>query len=270
MTHEDDDLHDALATALTYFPHFRAVLPPDYPRHVKYRITHEALTAYNARRRSRFWHTLNLPFALLNSFPNNQELVIRAQRAILRTLDDFARVFSDRPSANGLLAPLWRNCFNVCDPGFWAVWACAYLALRYQATGHEVVAFESRIGGGNTDADIRLRVGGTPVLVEVELWHSSSFARPTDDVRRDLQRRADEKAGRKFGTLPSDEYAMVAVIGLPDDAGVRAIVADPRLADRIVLDDRHRSWGWVGWIALVPDSEHRIVQILDSSVAVSS
>ena len=60
----DADVHDDVGTALEEFADLRSILPPGFPRHVRFGITRERMQSYSDDRQQLFWHLLNIPLAL--------------------------------------------------------------------------------------------------------------------------------------------------------------------------------------------------------------
>jgi hypothetical protein len=88
-----------------------------------------------------------------------------------------------------------------------------YLALSCLRAGIPVLGFGRKIGKGLRDADVTVVLRGKVTHVEVEAWHRADFREMTDEeLKAELEHRAEEKAGKKFGELPPDEQGVIAVV----------------------------------------------------------
>ncbi len=208
----DADVQDDVGAALEEFVALRSILPPGFPHHARFGITRERMQAYSDDRQQRFWHLLNIPLALHAYRNSENEKVRKLMGSLLRTLNDFVVRLGSLPGARSLLAPLWEDAWTA-TPQLWSIASCAYVALCYHNSAIEVVGFEHKIGNSTRDADITVRLGGRITHVEVEAHHRADFGDKTDrEVMEELERRADVKAGAKFGALPSDEVGVIAVV----------------------------------------------------------
>lgn len=207
----DQDLQADIEDALADFPNLKSVLPPGLLLGARFGLTVARMQAYLEERGQRFWHQLNLPLAV-HAYRHNAPKVRSLMRSLLQTLQDFVSRLGQLPGARSLLLPLWENPWNE-HPELWSIASCVYVALCYQANGIEVLGFETKIGTSERDADITVRLGSTVTHVEVEAVHRAELGPKTDEeVRSELERRANDKAGKKFRALPPDEAGVVAEV----------------------------------------------------------
>lgn len=161
-------------------------------------ITTDRLRKYSDTRAKRFWHNINLPLVLHASEASQDDRARALMRSILVTFEDFAARFQNTEGFKSTLKPLWTDCW-ANDPAFWSVATWAYLALAWDIRNFKVERFEEKTGLGNADADLTVQLGSTKALVDIEMEHLAKLAgRSAEQVKAQLRRRADQKAGKKF------------------------------------------------------------------------
>jgi hypothetical protein len=248
-TMKNEELWEILEEALETVPAFRAQLPPKYPRGSELGISVDQVASYDDNRADRFWHHLNLPMVLYARSRPRDARVQGLMASLLKALDDFSTRFRDVPGMRKTLEPLWKVPWAPGAPEFWSVVACAFLASTYKTSGYEVEAFGAKIGDGNKDSDIAIRIGAMRTHVDVELWHATKL--PHDDVEEMkvlLKERAAAKVGRKFPDLPDDEQGIAAIVCVATGSGLQQFTSHADLAGLVQLDDRPRRYGFVYWL----------------------
>lgn len=237
------------------FPNLTRALPPGYP--TKF-VTVEEMKSYSDTRMRRFWHTLNLPFAVHMLTIPDQPTARAVGTSLLKTLDDFCGQFHALPGFRATLAPLWgAGIWQLSDPQFWSIVSCAFLALTYKGNGNQVIAFGRKIGDGEPDADITFRLNDTLCHVDVEMWHSTALDGLSEqEVAERLRQRADTKLGKKYAALPPNEIGVVAIVCVPDrlDTAVLRSNATPTLIDGGDLQ-RHNQYAKIYWLGQVSSDD---------------
>jgi hypothetical protein len=214
MCATDLELQETIEEALSSYPALRAVVPADFPRAAWCDVSVERIVGYAEDRKQRYPHLLNLPLALHEALHAEHDDVADLMQALLATLNEFCARFRGRQGAETLLAPLWEAIWTT-TPEIWSIAACAFIANRLDANGQNVVGFEMPIGDGadarSPNSDIALKIRETIMHIEVQLWHTASFAGRTDaEIVADLQRRADQKAAKKkLSALPNADSAVI-------------------------------------------------------------
>ena len=214
MCMTDVELHETIEHALSHYPALRGVLPADFPRATWCKVRIDQMVRYAEDRQRRYPHLLNLPLALHNALHADQDDVADVMQALLSTLDEFCWRFRGRCGAETLLAPLWEAMWTD-TPEMWSIATCAFMANRLERNGKNVVGFEMPIGDPAGDArrpnsDIAVKIGERITHIEVQLWHSATFADRSDSqIRLDLERRATQKASKKLSALPAGDAAVI-------------------------------------------------------------
>lgn len=245
----NQDLWNSLKDVLAGYPHLGARLPDGYPHGKRFNITLEQMRNYAARMKKRWWHQVNLPIVLHNALPSIEPDARHLMESVLRTLDRFARDFEALPGVTETLRPLWNEAWDD-SPRFWSVVACAYLALRYADAGYQMEGFGLKIGDGEQDSDIAMRISGIRAHVDIEMWHAADFGQRTpEEARQELIRLADDKIGRKFPHLPTDEFGVAALVCVAMGANYDRFTKHPGLSGLLSVEGRDRQFGFPYYLA---------------------
>ncbi|WP_434381535.1 hypothetical protein [Melittangium boletus] len=247
------DLHDSLSATIARFPSLKSLLPTDWPHGSKFGITTTKMDDFAKRKNSsRYWHVLNLPLCVHvagEGFPDEKARTL--MESLLRVLDGFARDFGTATGARKTLEPLWTDsAWNIDPPEIWSVLATAFLAQTYQSNRVQIIGFGLKIGKGQKDADIQVRLNdGTVLHVDIEAWHAVKFANlDPAQARAELQRRVETKCGNKFKDLPNAECGVAAIICMADGINFDLMTQYSSLAGMYQLDSRYAGQsGYVYW-----------------------
>jgi hypothetical protein len=215
---------------LARFRDLRAMVPASFPMDPRHEVTCARMQAYSDVRTSRFFHLLNLPFALYGHGYAPVDDARDLLGSLLSVFDQFCARFARLPGAQSLLSPLWKNLWTD-TPEIWSVASCAYLALNYDDAlpPVPVLGFERPIGSGPRDADITLKLAGITHF-DVEAFHLPTFDGKSDeDIRAALADRAERKAETKFRDLPTGENGVIAVVAVMADADIGRRLVKPGL-----------------------------------------
>jgi hypothetical protein len=228
---KNDDFHAPLERGLARFPDLAALVPAGYPRAGSCRVDSTQAIAFEAERTRRFSHNINLPLVL--SLAGNEHALPHARSfasTALSVIDEFCREFRGTPGVVRTLEALWRSPWTPDDPSFWSVIAVCMAALRLKHGGAVIDQFEGQTGQGNATADICMTAKGQRYLLDVEMWHAAKGA-SASETRAMAERRANEKAAKKFASLPEGACGVVQVVCFADGETFRALMKGSGVLD---------------------------------------
>jgi hypothetical protein len=210
---DQEALFQIIENQLVNYKNFQMLLPKDYPRNKKYKITNAKMTWYNDNRNKEHWSHFNLPFILVNNERSTDIKVNGLTKSILEKFDEFARRFSNLPGVNNTLKPLWKSAWDLADPKMWSVLSECALAVHYNDKGLMIHGFGQKIGAGLKNSDIRLEFQGKITHVDVEMQNIKDLIRGSRfSFRKLVVHRGRKKLEGKFQNLPENELGVAAII----------------------------------------------------------